>query len=100
MRLLYLDGGGSAGLWKRRGGLSAMSHVVGEKGRVVIEKAIRDRFGVGRGWSTIQRAVGDHVEIYFIPPAHDRSLKASLGDRIRKRPPADRSWDRVREAAW
>lgn len=49
-------------------------HRVGPKGQVVIEKSLRERLGVARGWQTIQRLVDDHVEIYFVQPKHDRSL--------------------------
>ena len=53
-------------------------HSVGTKGQVVIEKALRDRLGVGAGWQTLQTLVGDHIEIRFVPPEHDRSLFGAL----------------------
>lgn len=55
-----------------------MGTKVGAKGRVVIEKAIRDRLGVEPGWIALQHLVDDRVEIRFIPPGHHRSLKGSL----------------------
>jgi AbrB family looped-hinge helix DNA binding protein len=55
-----------------------MAHVVGTKGQIVIEKEIRDQLGIAPGWKAIQRRVGDHVEIYFLPPTHRRSLAGIL----------------------
>lgn len=77
-----------------------MSHVVGEKGQVVIAKEIRERLGIERGWSTVQRLVGDHVELYFLPPPHARSLKGSLKPHVRDRPRDPEDWTRIRQAAW
>jgi len=77
-----------------------MPHVVGAKGQVVIEKEIRDRLGVQTGSVAVQRLAGDHVEIYFLPPPHRRSLKGSLARYARAdlAPPAD--WNEVRGKAW
>lgn len=55
-----------------------MGHTVGPKGQVVIEKEIRDRLGIEPGWTTVQHLVDDHVEIYFVPPCHNRSLAGIL----------------------
>lgn len=55
-----------------------MRHIVGAKGQVVIEKEIRDRLGIEPGWTTVQHIVDDHVEIYFVPPRHSRSLASIL----------------------
>ena len=49
-----------------------MASVVGSKGQVVIEKAIRDALAVRPGSIAIQHLSGDHVEIKFIEPEHDR----------------------------
>ena len=57
-----------------------MAYVVGPKGQVVIAKEIRDRLGVEPGWLALQRVVGDHVEVHFLPPEHRKSLKGSLAD--------------------
>ncbi len=74
-------------------------HSVGPKGQVVIAKDIRDRLGVGPGWLTVQRLVDGHVEIYFVPPEHNRSLKGILGPYISRGVPAD-GWHEAKEAAW
>ena len=75
-----------------------MANRVGPKGQVVISKPTRDRLGIGPGWEALEQVVGDHVELYFIPPPHDRSLKASLASLIRRRPRA--GLESVREQAW
>jgi AbrB family looped-hinge helix DNA binding protein len=76
-----------------------MSSKVGPKGQVVISKPTRDRLGIGPGWEALEQVVDDHVELYFIPPAHERSLKGSLAEHIRRRLPAT-DWRKAREAAW
>jgi AbrB family looped-hinge helix DNA binding protein len=76
-----------------------MSHVVGSKGQVVIAKAVREKLGIEQGWMTIQRLVNDHVEIYFVPPEHDRSLKGCLAEHVKQSLP-DSSWRRARADAW
>lgn len=76
-----------------------MASKVGPKGQVVISKPTRDRLGIGPGWEALEQVVGDHVELYFIPPAHERSLRGSLSAHVRRKvPPAD--WRKAREAAW
>jgi bifunctional DNA-binding transcriptional regulator/antitoxin component of YhaV-PrlF toxin-antitoxin module len=76
-----------------------MSHVVGPKGQVIIAKPIREQLGIKQGWMTIQRLVNDHVEIYFIPPEHDRSLKGYLAQHVKQSLP-DSAWRRTRAEAW
>lgn len=75
-------------------------YAVGEKGQVVIAKEIRQRLGIRRGWSTVQRLVGDHVEIYFIPPRHGRSLKGSLASYSRTTVSPGAEWQAARQKAW
>ena len=77
-----------------------MAHVVGPKGQIVIAKEIRERLCVAPGWLTIQRLVDDHVEVYFLPPEHNRSLKGSLSGHLKVRIPPGAEWDKAREAAW
>lgn len=76
-----------------------MAYKVGEKGQVVIEKGIRDRLGVKPGWRAVQRLADDHVEIYFLPPEHNRSLGGSLRDHIKRRAPSVEALQGAREAA-
>ncbi len=77
-----------------------MEYVVGPKGQVVIAKRIRERLGVEPGWRAVQRLVGDHVEIHFIPPPHRRSLKGALAPHVKRKVPPGESWDEARVAAW
>lgn len=51
---------------------------VGSKYQVVIERGARRRLGVRPGWVAVQTVVGDHLELRFLPPEHDRSLAGSL----------------------
>ena len=75
-------------------------HVVGSKGQVVIAKDICDRLGVEPGWLALQRLVGDHVEVYFVPPEHRKSLKGSLAKHIKVRIAPGHEWNKARETAW
>ena len=77
-----------------------MPHVVGPKGQVVIAKEIRSRLGVEPGWIALERLAGDHVEVYFLPPGHRRSLKGSLAKHTKIRLRPGREWDKARDAAW
>ena len=76
-----------------------MAYTVGPKGQVVIAKEIRDRLGIGPGWVAVQRLAGDHVEIHFLPPAHNESLKGSLATYAR-RAVSSEEWERAREHGW
>lgn len=40
-----------------------MSSVVGARGQVVIEKLAREALGIGPGHISVQKVVGDHLEI-------------------------------------
>jgi|DewCreStandDraft_2_1066082.scaffolds.fasta_scaffold57736_2 AbrB family looped-hinge helix DNA binding protein len=77
-----------------------MARRVGSKGQVVIEKEIRDRLGVRPGWLAVQQLVDDHVEIYFAPPEHDRSLAGALKRYSSVRLPSQESLCEAIERAW
>lgn len=77
-----------------------MAHIVGPKGQVVIAKEIRDRLGVEPGWVALQRLAGDHVEVYFVPPQHRKSLKGSLARHVKTRIAPGQEWDKARIIAW
>jgi len=76
-----------------------MSHVVGTKGQVVIAKEIRDRLGIEAGWMVLQRVVGDHVELRFLPPEHNESLLGSLASYTSVNV-SPHEWHEAREIAW
>ena len=76
-----------------------MPAIVGQKGQIVIEKAIRDALGIQPGYIAVQRLVEDRVEIFFYPPEHNRSLKGILADKIQKRPETQ-DWSEIRQTAW
>jgi bifunctional DNA-binding transcriptional regulator/antitoxin component of YhaV-PrlF toxin-antitoxin module len=50
-----------------------MASVVGLKGQIIIDRDIRDRLGIRPGWKAVQRVVGNHVELHFVPPSHHRA---------------------------
>lgn len=77
-----------------------MPYVVGHKGQIVISKDIRDRLGVKSGWIALQRLIGGHIEVYFIPPEHKESLKASLSTHLKFRISPGKQWDKARKSAW
>ena len=77
-----------------------MPNVVGQKGQVVISKEIRDKLGVKPGWLALQSIVDGHVEIYFVPPEHNRSLMGCLKDYIQPGVAEGLSWEEIRRLAW
>ena len=77
-----------------------MANVVGNKGQVVINKAIRQRLGIESGWLALQRIVDDHIEIYVLPPEHNRSLAGCLKEHIKPGVVEGLSWQEIRELAW
>jgi bifunctional DNA-binding transcriptional regulator/antitoxin component of YhaV-PrlF toxin-antitoxin module len=76
-----------------------MAHLVGEKGQVVIEKPLREALGVQPGYVTVQTLVGDHVEIRFFPPEHNRSLRGALSKYVTRSLSSDELHE-IREKAW
>jgi AbrB family looped-hinge helix DNA binding protein len=77
-----------------------VAHLVGSKGQVVITKEIRDRLGVKAGWMALQTLVDDHVEVYFVPPEHNESLKGSLARYRKRRVGLGDEWREAVEEAW
>lgn len=77
-----------------------MANRVGTKGQVVIEKAIRDELGIEPGWKAIQQIVDGHLEIYFIPPRHNRSLLGVLAPYSDVRIPDEEAFHEATEWAW
>ena len=67
---------------------------------MVIAKELRDRLGVEPGWLAVQRLVDDHLEVYFLPPEHSRSLKGSLAKHVKGRIAVDEDWTLARDAIW
>jgi AbrB family looped-hinge helix DNA binding protein len=77
-----------------------LRHTVGIKGQIVIKKEIREQLGIQPGWLGIQSVVDDHLEIHFLPPEHDESLKGRLARYVRRRIPPGEEWEQAREQAW
>ena len=77
-----------------------MTYLVGTKGQVVIAKEIRERLGVKPGWVALQRLIEDRVEIIFLPPEHDESLKGSLASYLKARVRDGDAWQLARDFAW
>ena len=77
-----------------------MTCKVGDKGEIVIEKELREQLGIRPGWIASQRLVDNRIEIQFIPPEHDKSLKGSLAEYVKKSIAPGEEWDEAREAAW
>lgn len=77
-----------------------MANVVGSKGQVVINKEIRQKLGIEPGWLALQRIVDDHVEIYFLPPEHNRSLMGILAPHVKIPIAPGKEWDEARQQAW
>lgn len=80
-----------------------MTYTVGPKGQIVIAKEIRDKLGIEPGWRALQRVEDDHVVVYFLPPANNRSMFGVLApyitEDVKKR--VDKmDWHEITEAAW
>ena len=80
-----------------------MASVVGTKGQVVIDKAIRDLLGISPGWRAYQTVEEGYVKIYFRPPPHSRSLLGTLREHLTP-DAAERltgmSWADIEDEAW
>ena len=76
-----------------------MATVVGIKGQIVVEKSIRDALGLQPGYVAVQKLAGDHLEIFFFPPEHQRSLRGLLADKTSVSLHQE-DWEKARETAW
>lgn len=65
---------------------------------MVIDREARRRLGVGPGWVAVQTVVGDHLELRFLPPEHDRSLAGGLARYGKKVGPVSEEEERAWEA--
>lgn len=76
---------------------------VGSKYQIVIEREARRRLGVEPGWVAVQAVVGDHLEMRFLPPEHDRSLAGGLaryGKGAVVRAEEERAWEAHVDEEW
>ncbi len=73
-----------------------MSSVVSTRGQITIDRAARKTLGVQRGMEAVQLVIDGHLEIYFLPPRHNRSLFGTLPP---KKPVSIEDWDEIRERA-
>ena len=72
-----------------------MTNVMGTKGQVTIAKAIRERLGIGPGWTAVQHVVGEHVELHFVAP--DDAEQSGDVDRLDPATPVAEAWLRTVE---
>ena len=77
-----------------------MAQKIGPNGEITISQEIRDRLGVEPDWLAVPTLVDDHVEVYFVPPPHNRSLKGILAKYSTVHLAPGEEWDRGRERAW
>ena len=78
-----------------------MTCKVGDKGEIVIEKELREQLGIGPGWIASQRLVDNRIEIQFIPPKHDKSLKGNLAEYANEDNAFDdKDWQKIKENTW
>lgn len=76
-----------------------MTSEVGQDGQVTIDEAIREQLGIEPGWLAQQRIVNGHVELTFVPPTRNRSLRGALARYVTE-PIAPEEWHAAREEAW
>ena len=75
---------------------------VGQDGRMVIEKEVREQLGVQPGWTAVQKVVDGHLEVFFEPPQNGESSLFGVFHEYTKNV-AGMTWEEVQEAesrAW
>jgi bifunctional DNA-binding transcriptional regulator/antitoxin component of YhaV-PrlF toxin-antitoxin module len=77
-----------------------MASVIGVRGQVTLEKELREELGIGPGWRVAQRRVGDRIELRFLPPRHQRSLRGVLADPHGPSFPTEAALNAAKEQAW
>jgi AbrB family looped-hinge helix DNA binding protein len=77
-----------------------MSSLVGTRGRITIDKDIRERLGLKPGWRVFQRIEGNTVVLEFRPPRHQRSLAGVLAGKIRRTFATDEELYAAIEESW
>jgi bifunctional DNA-binding transcriptional regulator/antitoxin component of YhaV-PrlF toxin-antitoxin module len=55
-----------------------MSSIVSERGQITVDRSVRRALGVEPGMVAVQVVVGNHLEVHFLPPAHEDSLLGIL----------------------
>jgi hypothetical protein len=73
-----------------------MASKVSARGQITIDRAVRRALSIKSGMEAVQLPVDDHLEVYFLPPRHRRSLFRTL-------PPCERrvgdDWESLEEQA-
>ena len=73
-----------------------MASQVNARGQITIDRAARRALAVQPGMVAVQMVVDDHLEVYFLPEPHQRSLLGALAPR---QPDADSNWDGLEDRA-
>ncbi len=78
------------------GGVGQMGSRVNARGQITLDRAAREALGIEPGMVAVQVIVDDHLEVYFVPAPHERSLFGIL-------PPQDPGpipdWESLEERA-
>jgi AbrB family looped-hinge helix DNA binding protein len=70
--------------------------IVGERGRITIDSAIREELGIRAGDETMQRVEDGRIVIEVVPGRHRRSLVGSQAQAVR--PPSRASRQAIHDA--
>lgn len=73
-----------------------MASRVSARGQITLDRAAREALGVEPGMVAVQIIVEGHLEIYFIPAPHNRSLFGILARPDMGEPP---DWETLEERA-